>query len=402
MSGHPLSSPQGEPIAGPGFCNDSSTPTSVYVHIPFCAQRCGYCNFALVADRDYLIDRFLDCLKVEIEMTLANMQLARCPIDTLYFGGGTPSHLSCEQIVRLFDIVLSRFKLEDGAEVSMEVNPNDLDNAKSNTLQNVGVNRVSFGGQSFDSKKLGQLERTHTASDIHKAVELARNSGASVSLDLIFGVAGETEYSWRDDLEQAASLPLDHISTYSLTIEKGTTFGSRLQKGESIGAGEDQTARLYELAIEVLESYDYSQYEISSFARATFECRHNQAYWRLNPYYAFGPGAASFDGQNRRSNHPGLMAYLKKIERGESPVHFSESLEPESLARDRLIFGLRQISGIDIDQFQQQTGFSPSQLVGEIVLQQLVDRGLIEKENRRLLLTRSGILLSDSIAVELL
>ena len=370
---------------------------SVYVHVPFCAHRCGYCNFALIANRHDLVESFLQAIQLEVE-ALSEIQ----SIETMFWGGGTPSQLSPQQIQKLFDIVVAKFKFANNYEFSVEINPNDLDQERANVFRDIGVNRASFGVQSFQQDKLDFLERSHSVQQIHSATNQSREFANSVSFDLIFGLAGETARQWQRDLEAAIELRPDHLSTYALTIEKGTQFWNRQFHGNAVSVDEDQSAELYELTIDCMQRSGFNQYEISSFARPTHECRHNQVYWSGLPYLAFGPGAASFDGVTRRRNHQSVTTYIKRMLNGDSPVAQYESLDKESLNRERLIFGLRQTCGVEVEAFKSKTGCLPEQLIGANRYELFLKQKLLCESNGFLKLTRKGMLLSDSIFVELI
>lgn len=369
-----------------------AAPRSVYIHIPFCRHRCGYCNFSLVAGRDHLVERFLQALEVEIGWLEKSFQ-----IDTLFLGGGTPSHLSPTQLARLATIIQSKFTLAPGAEVSAECNPNDVDSARMSALAELGVNRVSLGAQSLNREKLRRLERDHQATDVRNAVQTARDHAAQVSLDLIFAAPYETLADWQQDLEQAIRLNIDHVSTYELTYEKGTRFWNDLNGGRKSAADEDLRAEMYTFAMETLDRSGFNQYEVSSFARQGHECRHNLAYWTGDPYLAFGPGAARFVDGIRETNHQSTMRYLKQIESGQRPVADRERLASEDAARERLAIGLRKIDGVSDADFELRTGETVSAVL-EILEDELVEHRLLIRENDNWRLSREGILVFDWIA----
>lgn len=370
---------------------------AAYIHVPFCRHRCGYCNFTLVAGRDDLIEAYLDALAIELSWLKEPRQ-----VDTLFFGGGTPTHLLPAQLQRLFEIVGRWFPLAVGGEFSVEANPNDLDGAgRSAVLSLAGVTRVSLGVQSFDARKLKLLERDHQEREIWRAYEAARGFANSVSLDLIFGIPGESLADWQRDLQQALSLAPDHLSTYGLTFEKGTAFWSRLSHGELARADEDLERQMYELAIDTLTDAGYEHYEVSNFARPGHRCRHNENYWLGGQYFAAGPGAARFVAGRREVNHRSTTTYIQRVLAGQSPVAESEQLGPEDSARERLVFALRRLEGIDIADFAATTGFSVSQLGGE-ALKKFTDQGLLDLRGNRLRLTRNGLLVSDALWPEFL
>ena len=258
-------------------------PRAVYVHVPFCAHRCGYCNFSVVAGRDDLWDKNLDALGREL-----NAVQGRPPIDTIYFGGGTPTQLGRGHLDRLFTEVKDRFRLADDYEWTVEANPADLDEPSMQVLVDHGVNRISLGIQSFDNAKLATLERNHRRPQITRAVSLVQATGAALCIDLIFGVPAESQSTWETDLKHAVQMHADHISTYGLTFEKGTLFWNRKVRGELIPVDEQRERAMYLTAIDRLQSAGYEHYEISNFARAGARSRHNIVYWTGQSYYAFG------------------------------------------------------------------------------------------------------------------
>jgi oxygen-independent coproporphyrinogen-3 oxidase len=366
-------------------------PRAAYVHVPFCRHRCGYCNFTVLAGRDDLIERYLRALELE----LSRLEAPR-PVQTLFIGGGTPTHLAPAQLRRLLELVRHWFVSEDDCEFSVEANPTDCTPERLELLSSAGVTRLSLGGQSFDAAKLQQLERDHTPAQVRGAIALAREHFKSVALDLIFATPGERIRGWEADLDAALELGCDHISTYGLTFERGTRFWSRLRKRELREADEALWQSMYATAIDRLTAAGFEHYEVSNFARPGHRCRHNQTYWAGNEYYAAGPGAARYVAGRREVNHRSATAWMERIERGESPVAESEQLESEDRARERLVLGLRQLEGIEPRQFCAETGFSVEQLGGSALARHLEMRTL-EFGSGRLRLTRQGLFVSDAI-----
>ena len=370
---------------------------SVYIHVPFCRHRCGYCDFTLVAGRDDLITPYIRALDIELNRVEPPVEL-----DTLFFGGGTPTHLPPEQLRELFEVVRGRFSLVPDAEWSIEANPLDLNDATVRVLAEVGVNRVSLGAQSFDAGALKILERDHAPDEIRGAVDRLREHGiTNISLDLIFGVPGQTLSSWRDTVEAALALDPTHISTYGLTFEKGTRFWSRRAKGQLIQAEEELEREMYALAMDELPARGWLQYELSNFARPGYECRHNQIYWSFAPFEAFGPGAARFLNGTRYTNHRGVLTWLKRLTAVESPVGETDVLTPEARAREAIFVGLRRAAGVERDSFWRATGYDLDELAGPIVEQQCA-RGLLEDTGDSIRLTREGRFLADSVIIEFL
>jgi oxygen-independent coproporphyrinogen-3 oxidase len=345
----------------------------------------------VVAGRDDLTEAYL----AAIERELSWLQTPR-EVDTLFLGGGTPTHLAPEQLRRLLLLARRWFPLAPGYELSVEANPADLNQPTAAVLAECGVTRVSLGAQSFNSTKLYLLERDHRAEQITLAVAMARTFASSVSLDLIFGAPGETLDGWRDDLRAALALSPEHVSTYGLTFERGTAFWGRLQKGELRQADESLERAMYETAIDTLTSAGLAHYEVSNFARPGHRCRHNETYWSGRGYYAAGPGASRFIAGRRETNHKSTTTYLRHVLAGQSPVAEHEELPPEDAARERLVFALRRLEGIDCDEFARETGYTVDSLVGD-VLPGLIKHGLLSRALGRLRLTGPGLFISDAI-----
>ena len=372
------------------------TARSAYIHVPFCRHRCGYCNFTLIAGRPDLHTKYIEALGQELSL----LQTPR-PVDTLFIGGGTPTELSHEHLQRLLQLVGHWFPLTEGGELSLEANPEDIDAHLVDLLSAEGVNRVSLGGQSFERSKLKWLERDHNEICLQNSFELLRKKIDAVSMDLIFGTPGETVLQWEKDVEQLLNLKPNHISIYGLTIEKGSSFFGRLQRGDFELLSEEVQREMYLLARHKLQSQGYEHYEVSNFALPGFYCRHNETYWLGAPYYAAGPGAARYIDGRREVNHRSTITYLKKIAAGESVVAESEQVQDSERAREVLVFALRRLSGITPAWFKSTTGFDLMTL-GGVQLDQCVQLGLLAWHDDYLRLTEEGLLVSDSIWPELL
>ncbi len=370
-------------------------PRAAYVHVPFCRHRCGYCNFTLVAGRDDLIAAYLAALEAELSWLGEP-----CEVETLFLGGGTPTHLRGEQLRRLLQTVRRWHPLAPGGEFTVEGNPADIDEETVGILAAEGVTRLSLGAQSFDDGKLRLLERDHTAAVIATAVK-ARDAGLQVSLDLIFGVPGETTATWQADLSQALSLLPDHVSTYGLTFERGTSFWNRREHGELLPVDEELERTLYAAAIETLTSAGYEHYEVSNFARPGKRCRHNEVYWTGGEYFAAGPGAARYVAGVRETNHQSVFTWLARVQAGQSPVAEREALSPEGRARELLVFALRRIEGVDRAWFAAKSGIQLDSLI-VMPLRKFVAAGLLADDGERVKLTRDGLFVSDALWPEFL
>lgn len=375
---------------------------AAYIHVPFCVHRCGYCNFALVADRSDLIPSYLKAIEAELAVNLGEPQ----PVDTLYFGGGTPTQLGTEGVKRLMELTKLWHPLADKYEWTVEANPADMTPDMASTLAAEGVTRLSLGGQSFRAAKLQLLERDHRGDDITRSIELAKPHGMAVALDMIFATPSETLAEWQNDLDTAIALAPEHVSVYGLTFEKGTTFWNRRERGELSEVDDELQRAMYVHAIDRLAEAGYEHYEVSNFARldrseSGQRSRHNETYWRGDEYFAAGPGAARYVEGVRETNHRSTTTWLKRVLAGESPVAEREKLSPEQGAHERLVFGLRRLEGIDRAEFAQATGYEVDSLSGAAV-EKYVAGGFLTDNGKQIQLTREGLLVSDAMWPELL
>jgi oxygen-independent coproporphyrinogen III oxidase len=366
-------------------------PRSAYIHVPFCRHRCGYCNFTLVTGRDDLIEPFLTALETELSWLGQPRE-----VDTLFFGGGTPTHLRGEHLRRLLEIVLKWHPLAAHPEFSVEANPADVDEETVAILADHGVTRISLGTQSFQAEKLRLLERDHQPCDIAQAVELVRGHGLDVSLDLIFGVPEETVAGWQDDLDAAIRLAPDHISTYGLTFEKGTAFWTRREQRELKQVDEELEREMYAAAIDRLTAVGFEHYEVSNFAKPGKRCRHNEIYWTGGEYFAAGPGAARHVAGVRETNHRSVTKWLRCIQNGQTPVAERECLNAEDKARELLVFALRRLEGVERDWFSGKTGYEIDALVGN-PLARFIAGKLLDDDGKQVRLSREGLFVSDAL-----
>ncbi len=371
-------------------------PRAAYVHIPFCAHHCGYCDFAIATGQDHWIELYLDALATELS-TLNGPT----PVRTLFLGGGTPSHLSAAQLERLLAAVRRWLPLKEGGEFSVEANPDSLDADKVAVLADHGVTRVSLGAQSFHPHLLRTLERKHGPDEVPRAVERVRRRIEQVSLDLIFGVPGQTPDEWREDLARALALGPDHVSTYGLTYEKGTPLWKQRHRGLVRPLGEEAELEMYAAAIDALETAGFEHYEISNFARPGRRCRHNETYWANEAYFGFGMGAARYVLGRRELNTRDLHAYIRQTLAGEPATFQSEELEPTERARETMAVQLRRADGIDRAGFLTQTGFDLDVVAGEELVS-LREQGLLNDDGSRVRLTRRGKYVADAVIERLL
>ncbi len=371
-------------------------PRAAYLHVPFCAHRCGYCDFTLLAGRDDLAGEYLRALELELQ------QLERPrEVDTLFFGGGTPTHLAESELARLLDLAREWFRLAPGGEFSVEANPAGLTDEKLRLMAAAGVNRVSLGVQSFDEGLLKLLERDHREAEILDTVARLRERFENFSLDLIFALPSQTLAHWRETLRRAIELQPTHLSTYGLTFEKGTAFWSRREKGAIEQLPNELERDMYAAAMDDLAAAGFEQYEISNFARPGYRCRHNQTYWRALPYLGFGPGAARYINGRRESNHRSTTTWIKRVLGGLSGVAMSEELAPDHRAREAIVLGLRQLDGIRRAEFRTLTGFDLDSLASETITRE-VAAGRIEDFGEGIRITHEGRFFADPVMIAFL
>lgn len=371
-------------------------PRHAYVHVPFCRHRCGYCDFTLVAGRDDLLERYFAALERELERVSEPL-----PLDTLYLGGGTPSHLGPDGLRRIFAVLRERLQPVASAEISVEANPLDVTPAFVTAVRDCGITRVSLGAQSLDGATLAALDRDHRPNDVRHAANLLLAAEVTVSLDLMTAAPGQSLADVEADLVAAGGLGVDHVSVYCLTWEKGTAFESRRQKGLLRQVADTVERAMFEAAIDRLTAAGYEHYEVSNFARAGHRCRHNEAYWDCSPWEAFGPGAARFDGRTRTTNHRSTTTWMSRVLAGADCVGDVDAMSPEAAARERLVVGLRRRAGIDRSAFRAASGFELDRLAGSAIARWIA-AGLAEDDGRVLQLTRSGLLVSDTLWADVL
>lgn len=318
------------------------TVRHVYVHVPFCARRCSYCDFSIAVRSSTPVDEYITALRTELE------GVERQEVDTVYFGGGTPSRLGGEGVARMLDVVRDRYAPALAAEVTLEANPDDVTPEAARAWQRAGVNRLSLGAQSFDDRVLSWMHRTHAAARIEIAVRIAREAGFdNISLDLIFSLPESLERNWERDLHAAIALAPEHVSLYGLTIEPATPLSRWRDRGAVTEAPEENYEREYLLAHQLLTRSGFEHYEVSNFGVPGRASRHNAAYWSLVPYAGHGPSAHRFDGAVRAWNEPAYAAWVDRLRRGIGAEAGSEKLTPEQQELERVYLGLRTTRGCD-------------------------------------------------------
>ncbi|MEZ4532155.1 MAG: radical SAM family heme chaperone HemW [Thermomicrobiales bacterium] len=376
----------------------TDAPVGIYIHVPFCRHICPYCDFNTYRGLDSLIPRYVDALVQDIA------RHPRMPAQTVYLGGGTPSLLDPTQIERIVDACRNAFDLDPAAEITLEANPNGLDDVWFERVRLCGVNRLSIGAQTFDRKGLRVLGRQHEASDVFAAVDAARRAGFdNLSLDLIFGWPGQTIDQWRNDLETIASLPIEHCSLYSLIVEPGTPMADAVTRGVLTVLDDDTTADLYEISMDALGGDGWAHYEIANWARRPeFASRHNLVYWRNGAYAAFGAGAHGRIGSERFMNHLKPLTYIEAIETGESPHSNIEDLSPDLQMGETMMLGLRLLlEGVSASAFEARHGVTLLDHFGAQI-DELAHLGMVEWAGGNLRLTARGTLLANDVCARFL
>lgn len=322
-------------------------------------------------------------------------------LETVFIGGGTPTQLNPNQMGRLVDGIRGILPIAPEAEWTMEANPEDVDRSIASQYAQIGINRISFGVQSFDSKKLQVLERGHSSTMAADAVWAVADSIENISLDLIFAAPGEGFDQWQSDLDTALGLPIKHLSTYALTIEKGTSFWNRHHRGDLDRPDEDLEYRMYQASRSITGERGFGQYEISSFAAPGYRCRHNIGYWRGQPWYAVGPSAARFVDGVRSVNHASVTTYLKRIEAGRTGGDDAEKISRIEYAAERFAFGIRMLDGVDVGEIAADSGIDVARWFAEPI-DRCIENRTVVRDGQQLRLTNRGILYGDAVAREFL
>ncbi len=368
----------------------------LYIHVPFCRQKCEYCDFYSITRLEQ-VEEFVEALLAEIALRAAEFR--EQVFQTVFFGGGTPSLLSEEQLERIWRALQANFQIDPGGEFSIESNPGTLTLEKLIHFRALGFNRLSMGVQSFNPAELRFLGRIHSVEEVRENFRNAREAGfRNVNLDLMTAFPGLTGESFRYSMEQALALAPEHISCYTLIFEPGTVFYKKMRSGELNPLNEDEEAAYYELAREMLEAHGYCQYEISNFARGREHlCRHNLVYWEHRPYLGLGPSAHSFYRKVRWANKRSLTIYIKSLQKGQLPLDFREELSPEQLMFEYTFLGLRLREGLDTGEFRQRFGMDFQEKYRSAI-RKLAENELVEWRDQYLRLSPRGWLVADTVA----
>jgi oxygen-independent coproporphyrinogen-3 oxidase len=378
-------------------------PKSLYLHIPFCKRRCFYCDFAITTGGENLRQQYVDVLCQEIALTIAQIPPVE-PLQTIFFGGGTPSLLSVKQVAQILDTIAKYFAIAFDADISLEANPGTVSIESLQGYKSLGINRISLGAQAFQQKLLDVCGRGHSVAEIYESVDAIKSAGfENFSLDLISGLPHQSMTDWEDSLKNAIALEPNHLSIYDLTIEEGTAFKKRYQEGDTPLPTEASTVAMYLAAHELLPSAGYEHYEISNYAQASYQSRHNLTYWHNQPFYGMGMGATSYINRQRVDRPQKMRAYLDAIAQWQTEgIGFNAPIlsDAEELM-DTLLQGLRLAEGLSLNSLQKIYGKA---LCDRAIncLEKYVDRGWVKFEDSRIFLTApDGWLFSDVAIADL-
>ena len=368
----------------------------IYIHLPFCLQNCKYCHFITVPLHQDKIERYRAAVLKEIALYAAS-ETDIISVDSIYFGGGTPSLLPADYIETILDTCRESFHISPGCEISMEVNPGTIRNETSSSYKKAGVNRISIGAQSFNDLELKTIGRLHTAGEISQSLRILRENGfENINMDLLLGLPFQTAETWRNTLNVLPGLDISHVSLYMLDLDEPCPLSKSVADGSLAVADDDSIADLYLDAIDVLDSFGFHQYEISNFSRPGYACRHNLKYWLRERVIGFGLGSHSFDGHSRYANFFEMEEYLLSLEKGRLPVLWRKVLKEKEALEETLFLGLRLNQGIQWSGLKRKYRDERLKMY-ESLLHQLVSEGLVEWKESNVRLTPAGMLLSNEI-----
>ena len=371
----------------------AAKPLGLYVHIPFCKQKCAYCDFYSLSGNEGLMDDYIAALCAHLTETA--LFAAGHTVDTVYFGGGTPSYLGEKRLVQVLKTILKKYRVDRKAEITLEANPDSAGDRKAlKALRKAGFNRISLGMQSACDEELREIGRVHTMDQVRGAVEAAREAGFdNLSLDLIYGLPHQTQDRWAANLAAAVDLAPDHLSCYGLKVEEGTPLYTR--RDDAGLPGDDEQADMYLYTVDYLRRFGYFQYEISNFARAGRESRHNLKYWTLGEYAGFGPGAHSDFGDVRYAYEKDLAGYIRGVREGTPMLSENDRIPPLDRDTEWLMLGLRTVRGLDPKEFEQRFRRRFSMFL--VFLTECEKAGYAVCEEDRWHLTPKGFLVSNQI-----
>lgn len=366
--------------------------SGIYIHIPFCKQACHYCNFHFSTSLRFKNELVAALLK-EIELQQTNFKDEI--VETIYFGGGTPSLCTKSELESIFSKIKYHYNVSSGAEITLEANPDDINLQKLNDWKEIGINRLSIGIQSFFEEDLQWMNRAHNARQALESLELAVDSFENITIDLIYGTPALTNEKWKQNIDKAISLGIPHLSCYALTVEPKTPLDKLIRQHKTENINPDTQSEQFLLLMHWLEEAGYEHYEISNFAKLGFRSRHNSSYWQGKKYIGIGPSAHSFDGKARWWNVANNTTYIRSIEQGVIPFE-QEILTATQQLNEYIMISLRTVEGLNLTKFSVKEG---DILIAEC--RKYLNKGLLKVENNFLRLTKEGKLLADGIAADL-
>lgn len=370
--------------------------SGIYIHIPFCKQACHYCDFHFstsMAKKDAMV------LALKKELVLRKDEFKDITVETIYYGGGTPSVLSSEEINQIIEAVYENYKVSEIPEITLEANPDDLSKNRIIELSNSSINRLSIGVQSFFEEDLQLMNRAHSAQEAEESLSLVTRQFDNISIDLIYGIPGMSDDRWKQNIEKALSFDIPHISSYALTVEPKTALAHMVKKGEVQNVDDEQAEAQFHILVDTLEKAGYTNYEISNFGKEGYFSKNNTAYWQGKKYIGIGPSAHSFDGQRRGWNIRNNAKYLKSIQEGKLPME-TEILTTTDRYNEYIMTGLRTIWGVSLKKITSEYGEKYSNYLLE-QSSKPIERKLLFLEGNTLKVTKKGKFLADGITSNL-
>ena len=372
----------------------------LYIHVPFCRRKCLYCDFTSYPINQAQVTQYLRGLEWEIEFYREALGLENTSIESIFVGGGTPTSLMSEQLVRILERLDRSFSISKDAEITTEANPGTVNLTYLKKLRAAGFNRLSLGVQSTHQELLSLLGRIHDFGQAREALDQARQAGFSnINLDLIFGLPRQTLGQWQQTLADIAMLKPEHISCYGLQLEEGTPLTCSIERGELPACSEEDDLAMFQSAIEILQAKGYEHYEISNFAQAGYQCKHNLLYWHNREYLGFGPGAHSHKNQARWSNAENIDNYVSLLQKGQQPLAEKTSLTVKEQMEETVFLGLRMLQGLNLLDFQNRFGSSINEIFAQQIAR-LVHLGLVKSEDGYLKLTGKGLPIANQVFAE--
>ena len=369
----------------------------LYIHIPFCAKRCFYCDFHSGTDRS-MVDKYILALERELEIRKDEIHLSES--STIYIGGGTPSQLTPQQLQKLFSVLESKLNFSNLKEITIEVNPDDITSEYVTQIRDLPINRVSMGVQSFDDRLLELIGRRHNSKRAVESYNLLRKAGIkNISIDLMFSLPTQTKQEWESSIDRAIELQPEHISAYDLSYEAGSVLTAKLKRGEIEACTDETSIAMYNMLVDKLTNAGYEHYEISNFALQGYRSQHNSGYWKGVPYLGLGASAHSFDGKVRRANISNTLLYINNVLEGKSTFEIEELTLVESY-NETIFTRMRTAEGVDLSYIEQQYGKKNLQHLLREAASYMAE-GYLEEQQGRLVLTRKGIVISDTICCDL-